>query len=46
MSNHQQSRGDLVMRWVPVQGADGRVRMESRWLSAAALVSKPKPHAA
>jgi hypothetical protein len=22
----------LTLRWVPVTGADGRVRMEARWL--------------
>ncbi len=22
----------LILRWVPVKGADGRVRMEARWL--------------
>ncbi|MGD9959952.1 hypothetical protein [Nocardioides sp.] len=47
MRNHQgTTRGDLAMKWVPVQGVDGRVRMEARWISAAAVASKPNPHAA
>jgi hypothetical protein len=29
----------LTMRWVPVQQADGRVRMEIRW-SAPAVIRK------
>ncbi len=46
MHNPQQSNPDLTMTWVPVRGDDGRVRMESRWVSASAHASKPKPHAA
>ncbi len=46
MRNHKQSKADLSMTWIAVRGEDGRVRMEARWSSAAALAVKPNPHAA
>lgn len=36
----------LVMTWVPVRDAHGRVRMEARWMSPALATAAPRPHAA
>ncbi len=44
--HHAPMADTLTMRWTPVTGADGRTRMESRWVLAdhvAPLTAAPTP---
>ncbi|HYU84115.1 MAG TPA: hypothetical protein VEK80_04870 [Kribbellaceae bacterium] len=44
MRDHKATKTGLILSWVPVRDANGRVRMEAHWTVQTGKTTKPRPH--